>query len=165
MALPMAQRQAEAFYGSAVRGGHPVTLPGTEEQDGYTVQRLNIDGDVIPAVQELLDGVDPRLVESLRERMNKKNAWEGPVLIRTPTGIGLIWMIGHVSRAVMAAHGNVAAGVHVEFLSNMMAVGALVNQFSPPGPEWAPIPLKKAFKVVQNAAGGRGRRVPAAGEL
>ena len=42
----------------------------------------------------------------------------------------------------------------------MMAVGALVNHFSPPGPEWAVPPLNKeeAYKVVRKAATG-GHRV------
>ena len=75
------------------------------------VQRLNIDGAVIDAVRGHLD---PRLVQSLVARQRKGNTcWEGPILVRTPTQVGIAWMVGHVGRSAIASGGDVNAPVHI----------------------------------------------------
>lgn len=135
-----------------------MTLPGTEPSERFTVQRLDIGRAVIAAVRGHLE---PRLVQSLEARQLKGNdCWEGPILVRTPTQVGIAWLVGHVGRSAIASGGNVHAPVHVEFESNMRAVGFLINQFSPPGPEWRAspaIPLDAAFNHVRSCSRRRGR--------
>jgi hypothetical protein len=150
----MGKDQAYELLGKAKKGGPPKTLPGTRLGDGCTIQRLNIDRDMIEGVRKLGPAMD-HLVRALEQR--KEDAWDGPVLVKTPKGVGLVVVIGHITRKVMAAHGNVRVGVDDGVISMMVATGALVNRFSPPAAEWAsPLSFPEVLKVVQDAAFGSG---------
>ena len=148
----LGEKSCKAFLGMARRGGAAVQIPGASV--GFTVQM--VEGDELLAHALRREGQEG-LAGYFEPGGRHHRKWDGVIVVRTPTGVGIACLTGHTSSASSAAHGR-RVGVCESVAAVVVGMGAVINIHQPKPRDWATLSLENAVGYVVRQPGLNGEQ-------